>query len=218
MQEEKKKQKVPYANRKLRNVEAVKQMLDGTHHTQTKKVYGWNGSVKEKIRKVGEVWIDEQGKRCEQKEGYITRESQNAEVFNQLRNELYDEKTCPKCGKLMTKRLDKKYFLWHQKCMDCVIEFETRLRIQGKFEEYEKQRIKNNIDSFLNDATKEKEFIKDALCKDYEIVLENGDIEKWTGAKIAPELVESEFIKFKERLYKRYNLVSEEVNDGKADN
>jgi hypothetical protein len=216
--EKAKKQKVPHANKKLQNVKAVQQMLEGTHRTQTKTVYGYEPGSEKKFRKIGETWIDEQGNQCTQREGYILKTSINHEVFQQLRDELKDTKICPQCGNEMTKKLDKKYFLWHGKCMDCVIEMETKLRIEGKYEEYEKNRIKANINAFMKDAMREKEFIKAALSKDYEIVLESGEIEKWEGAKIDPDRIEEEFKKFQKRIYTNYKLNPEEIINAETDN
>ena len=53
---------------KLRNIEAIRKMLDGTHRMQTKKSFGYE---KQNVtRNVGDVWTDENGTEWEQKEGY----------------------------------------------------------------------------------------------------------------------------------------------------
>ena len=43
--------------KKLQNIKAIKQMLDGTHKFQTKQQVGYTAPAKEK-RKVGETWTE----------------------------------------------------------------------------------------------------------------------------------------------------------------
>jgi len=59
---------------------------------------------------------------------------------------------CPKCKHVMNKKLDNKMYWLHNMCFDCVIEMETQLRIAGKYEEYEKNKVKENIRSFIRDC------------------------------------------------------------------
>lgn len=55
------------ANDKLKNVKAVKEMLAGTHKTQTRKSITFGESVDYVKREVGEQWSDEEGNLWEQK-------------------------------------------------------------------------------------------------------------------------------------------------------
>lgn len=59
---------------------------------------------------------------------------------------------CPKCELVMNKKLDNKMYWIHNMCFDCVIEFETKMRIEGKWEEYEKNKIKENIRSYIKET------------------------------------------------------------------
>jgi hypothetical protein len=88
---------------------------------------------------------------------------------------------CPKCEKPMTKgRIDKYMYSIHQKCLDCVIEYETRLKIEGKFGQYaidmQKQGVRYHI--------KEMEDVLLELMmneSNESFVTEAGDIEAWRG-------------------------------------
>ena len=48
-------------------------------------------------------------------------------------------------------------------CVDCVAEFETKLRIEGKWEEYERNKIKENIRSFIKDTEQQVQEEKERL-------------------------------------------------------
>jgi len=189
------------ASKKLRNVDAVKQMLDGTHKSQTKKSLGWVPKIDSRRREIGEKWIDEDGRTWEQKDGYRVKHGK----LDWLREELYGNKTCPKCNNSMTKRLDKKYFGIYKMCMDCSIEFETQLRVEGKWEDFQKQKIKSNIDSFVKDVAVEKEDLKKTLGKEkLEYVNSDGSLEYWDNPYTSDQIhkaVDEYYEKLKERLY-----------------
>lgn len=183
---------------KLKNVETVKKMLAGEHFTQTKKSIYFSGD-KKIDRKLGERWTDDDGVEWEQKDGYKI----NIPRFQEIRDMLEIPSTCPVCKRPMKKRLDKKYYNMHKKCMDCVIEYETKLRIEGKYEEYEKQRVKENALAWLADAEKEKEYLKRMFSKPIEYTNSDGTIEKW-GSNINSEeiskKIDEDFKKIKEEI------------------
>ena len=51
----------------------------------------------------------------------------------------------------MKTRLDRKFYYMIQKCHDCVVKEETKMRINGTFEEYEKNKVRENKKSFIKD-------------------------------------------------------------------
>ena len=51
---------------------------------------------------------------------------------------------CPKCDKVMKKRLDNKMWMYYGHCFDCQVEDENKKRIQGKFDEWAEEKVKNN--------------------------------------------------------------------------
>tara|TARA_B100000131_G_scaffold321197_1_gene371218 strand:+ start:1460 stop:1993 length:534 start_codon:yes stop_codon:yes gene_type:complete len=51
---------------------------------------------------------------------------------------------CPKCDKVMKHRNDNKMWTLFGHCFDCQIEFEHELRVTGKYEEWEEERILRN--------------------------------------------------------------------------
>ena len=51
---------------------------------------------------------------------------------------------CPKCDKVMKKRLDNKMWMYYGHCFDCQVEDENKKRIEGKFDEWAEEKVKNN--------------------------------------------------------------------------
>ena len=58
---------------------------------------------------------------------------------------------CPECKKVMKKRLDDKMYRLHNQCFDCQIKFEAKLRAEGKYENWEKQKVLRNKLSWINE-------------------------------------------------------------------
>jgi len=51
---------------------------------------------------------------------------------------------CPECDKVMKRKLDDKMFRLFNHCFDCQVKFENKLRIEGKYEEWEEKKVLNN--------------------------------------------------------------------------
>ena len=69
------------------------------------------------------------------------------EIMQDVRMPLF----CKKCDKVMKKRLDDKMWRLYNHCFDCQIAFENQLRIDGKYDEWEKEKVKQNKISFIKD-------------------------------------------------------------------
>ncbi len=182
-------------SKKLQNVKAIKEMLAGTHKSQTKTTIGFEN--KEFVRReIGEQWTDEFGNRWEQKKGYKVKLGKLSEV----RAEIKTFPNCPKetCTCTKPSRADEKMKAFHGMCLECVTDMEATLKLEGKFEEYERNKILENAKAWLKQAEIEKEILKTALKAQY--VLEDGRIEEWEGGMSPEELeakIDAEFEKFK---------------------
>jgi len=96
--------------------------------------------------------------------------------------------TCSGCSKPMkSNRLNRKMYNIHNTCFDCVIEMETKLRIEGKYDAYVKEMLNSNKNTSLDDA--EQMFDEYFNSKKETYVTEAGDIEKWDGGSIDPEYI-----------------------------
>jgi hypothetical protein len=181
--------------KKLQNIKAIKEMIAGTHRTQTKTTIGFE--TKDYVRReVGEQWTDEFGNQWEQKKGYKVKLGKLSEV----RKEVSQFSNCRKevCTCANPSQADKKMMVYHGMCLDCVIDMEHQLKIEGKFKEYERSKILENAKAWLKQAEIEKEILKTGLKAQY--ILEDGRVEEWEGG-ISPEELEAkidaEFEKFK---------------------
>jgi len=58
---------------------------------------------------------------------------------------------CPKCDVIMKKRLDDKFWNMYGHCFDCQIKIENKMRIDGTYEAWEKEKIKQNKISFIKE-------------------------------------------------------------------
>ena len=79
--------------------------------------------------------------------GGKTRESELSKVMQGVRMPWF----CPTCKKAMKKKLDDKFWRIKGHCFDCQIDFENKLRIEGKFEEYAKSKVLENQKAQLKD-------------------------------------------------------------------
>ena len=186
---------------KIDSIENVKELLKGEHSSQTAIQVGYDGEVEEKItRKVGDKWTDSDGNEWEQKEGYSIKLGK--EWQQELHNYLNTFPNCQKetCTCTMPKRIDEKMRMVHGMCLDCITEVEHKIRLEGKWDEYEQGKLKENALSWLAEAERDKNLIAAELSK-AEFVNSFGDVEKWDTNKTKEELltkIEDEFQKFRE--------------------
>ena len=187
---------------KIDGVEDVKKLLHGEHEQQQKVTVGYvpeNEQQKEN-RKVGDRWFDSDGNEWEQKDGYTVK---LGKVWQQeLHTYLNSFPNCRKetCTCSMPKRLDEKMRRIHGMCFDCVIDMEHKIRLEGKWNEYEKQKVRDNAIAWLAEAEKDKNLIAEELYK-LDFSNEFGEAEKLSVPVSKEELlnkIENEFEEFKQ--------------------
>ena len=88
---------------------------------------------------------------------------------------------CPKCGKIMKGKADTKMWNLHSKCINCVVEEETKMRINGTYEEYENKKIMQNAKSWMKDMEQvAEEWIKNNEKEVQQFVMNSsGELENW---------------------------------------
>ena len=59
---------------------------------------------------------------------------------------------CPECDSVMKQKLDDKMWRLFGHCFDCQVKIENKLRIEGKYEEWAEEKIRQNKISFLKDS------------------------------------------------------------------
>jgi hypothetical protein len=208
---------------KLQNVKAIQQMLDGTHKFQTKKTVGFSdakdSAKKSEHHDVGDVWEETDGSGVvyvvEQRDGFRIRKTKNSDVFQSIREELRAFPNCKKetCTCLGSHPLDIKMRGIHGMCFDCVIEMEHEMKKDGTFDEYARNKVRENALAWLQDAERDVELLKQAYTQAANFVSNaEGETETW-AAKMTPEefeeTVQKEFDKFKENFLNKLNGVTE---------
>jgi len=192
---------------KIDGVDDIKKLLHGEHEAQQKVTVGYvpEGQNVDGSRKIGDRWFDEDGNEWEQKNGYKIK---LGKVWQQ---ELHDYlKSFPNCRKetctcSMPKRMDEKMRRIHGMCFDCVIDMEHKIRLEGKWDEYERQKVKENAIAWLTEAERDKNLIAEELSK-MDFANEFGDSEKWNVPFTKEELlekIENEFKEFRENFIKK---------------
>jgi hypothetical protein len=186
---------------KIDSIKDVENLLKGVHESQNKIQTGFEGEVKKHItRKIGDKWKDDDGNEWEQKEGYSIKLGK--EWQQELHNYLNSFPNCQKevCTCTMPKRIDEKMKTIHGMCLDCVVQMEHKIRLEGKWEEYEKEKVKQNALAWLKEAEKDKNLIAQELSK-VEFANSFGDSEKWSSGITKEQIlekIEDEFQRFRE--------------------
>ena len=186
---------------KIDDINDVKKLLSGEHESQNKVQVGFVTDKKEdgQTREIGERWFDADNNEWEQKNGYKMK---LGKVWQQeLHQYLTEFPNCQKetctCG--IPKKLDEKMRKIHGMCFDCVVNMEHKIRLEGKWEEYEKTKLKENAIAWLSEAERDKNLIVNELSK-AEFTNDFGDIEKWDTKIDKEELlkkIENEFEQFR---------------------
>ena len=92
---------------------------------------------------------------------------------------------CPECKKVLKRQLDEKMWYLYQHCFDCQIKVENKMRIDGTYNEWEQEKVKQNKLSWIRDEIEKlKEFKKQEIPTFYNQVAADGytvDKENWEG-------------------------------------
>ena len=157
---------------KRKDVDRARNLIMGKSGASSETQVGYK---KKRIEyKEGDVW-KENGKTWTIKDGI----KQTISKLDAIKKEVFMPLCCPKCSKVMKKRLDKPNYKIHKMCFDCVIDYEHKLRIKGEYEEYERQLFLKNRLTRINEM--ENYFLDLANQSNEGYVSENGEIERWKG-------------------------------------
>ena len=119
---------------------------------------------------------------------------------------------CPECDKVMKSRLDDKMYRLHKHCFDCQVKFENKLRVEGKYEEWEEKKVLNNQLSYIKDQIQSVEDWVDESENSPTIFNQVGvdkieiEEEKWSNNREAID-------KMSEEALEGLNKIKEEVEE-----
>ena len=209
-------------SKKLQNIKAVKQMLDGTHKFQTKKTIGFSDAKqkakKNEKRNIGDTWEEKIGNTIyiiEQKNGFRVKKPKNS-VATEVRKYLNSYPNCRQtCCKTKFGPVDEKMRIIHGMCLDCVVDMEHELKKQGKYEEYERKKMTENAMAWLKRAEQDVKMLKEAYTQASSTVMNaDGRLEHWSAKMTNEEFdekIQKGFDEFKTKFLK--NLHKREKND-----
>ena len=149
------------------------------------------GADKEKItRKVGERWTDENGKSWEQHEAGKIEVSELTDTMADVRAYLAKLNSCKAtdCNTIKLSRADKKLISKTGYCATCLAKKELVVKLDGLWEAYEDYKIYSNIISYGKDVISQFRQAYNDAKQTYEVVQEDGTIEKWSMERDVNEL------------------------------
>ena len=157
---------------KQRDVQRMRNIITGKTGDRTQVLGGWESKIEE--HKEGDIW-EEDGKKWTIKNGI----KQSITKLDKFKHLVSLPLTCPSCKKPMkADELNKKMYSVHKMCLNCVVEMEAKLKLEGKYEQYEKNILNMN----KNASLEEFEQALDSWLEEKDtFVTEQGDIESWQG-------------------------------------
>jgi transposase-like protein len=167
---------------KTRDVQRMRNIITKKSGDKTGVQVGYTKSYED--YKEGDVW-EERGKKWTIKNGI----KQTVTRFDSIKKKIFTPIVCPNCNKPMTKgHIDKYMFSIHQKCSDCVFDYETKLKVQGKYQEYERDIIKQGVKYHIKEM--EGVLLELLMNNSEQFVTENGEIEEWKGKGLNNQFVQ----------------------------
>ena len=120
--------------------------------------------------------------------GYKGKEKEKGDIVPKMTEIMQDVRMplfCKKCDKLMKKRLDDKMWGLYNHCFNCQLQFEHKLRLEGKYDEWEKEKVKQNKISFIKDQIQSLEEWRDKKAPEFynNVGVNHPELqkEKWGG-------------------------------------
>ena len=120
-------------NEHQRHVKARQDIMKG--NTPEKRIFVHMEDLEEKKKREDEIKADRE------------RKNDKMDALKGARTPWF----CPECNKVMKSRLDDKMYRLHSHCFDCQLQFENKLRIDGKYDEWEQKKMLNNQLSYIRD-------------------------------------------------------------------
>ena len=187
---------------KRKDVQRARNLIMGNSGASTGTQIGYGKKTED--YKEGDIWTE--GRKTWTIKNGI---KQTVSKLDIIKKEVFMPLSCPCCGKIMKKRLDKPNYKIHKKCHDCVVEFEHKLKIKGEYNKYKKNLIAKNSLDIVNEI---ESYLLDAInTSNSSFVSEDGVIEKWDGGINKKEWNQ----KIKEAAKIRREHLKKELNDKK---
>ena len=161
-----------YSKEAKRQNEVLKDLISGKQHEKSYTQVGYEG----KKEKQGDI------------------KSELTDIMAEARVPLF----CPKCKTTMKKKLDDKFWYLYKHCFDCQIDFENKLRIEGKYDDWAINKAKDNQRAWIDDMIqgveqwrKERpvDQVYDVGIKDPEVKIEKAQVNEKALNKLADDAI-----------------------------
>jgi hypothetical protein len=177
-----------------KDVQRLRNLMTGKHGDRT--IIGVGYTKVEEFHKEGDIW-ETDGRKWTIKDGI----KQNITKLDEAKKAINMPLFCPSCNTLMKKHADKRFYLQFKRCLTCQVDFETELKLEGLWEEYNNVFINDNIDNTIKEF--EVWFEESLNSSNEDFITEAGDIESWVGSNKAKMLEnKEETLKFLQSLKK----------------
>ena len=192
----------------------VDMVLSGGEY-QKEAFVSFAGADKQEVkRKVGERWTDETGKSWEQHAGGKIEISELGDIMAETRAYLAALNSCKgdACNTIKLSRADKKLISKTGYCATCLAKKELTIKLDGLWEAYEDYKIYNNMISYGKDVVSQFQQAYNDAKQDYEVVQEDGTLEKWSMERDVNELkaeILADITRFEEEIQQAKKLRNE---------
>ncbi len=168
-------------NEKPKGVHKSRKLIIDTvfgREDNTQRVFGYEKETESVKRQVGEIWTDDSGKTWEQKEGFKVSVSK----FDEVREYLQKLNTCAnkECKTIKHTHIDKRVLKKTGMCLACLHQYEEAIKVDGTYPYYQDYKITRNKLAYLKELKQRFEEAYNSVKKEFDVVTEKGDFEKWT--------------------------------------
>lgn len=181
-----------------RDVQRIRNLLSGKQGDATQTQVGY--TTKHIERNEGDVW-EEFDRKWTIKNGI----KMSVTKLDRAKSNTFTPLLCPNCSKPIKSTHDKKMFHIHNQCMDCVIAFETQLKLDGKYQEYEDKQIKANLNFMLDEFVEGFDDFMNSITNEGSFVTEQGDVEEWHSKALDKISIREQAMKDVEEIRSKIN-------------
>jgi hypothetical protein len=154
-----------------KDLSRLRNLIQGKTGDRTTVSSGYTRQIIE--RHEGEIW-EEDGRKWTIKNGV----KQNISKMQEVRKMGTFPIFCPECKKKMSDRYDKPIYNVNRHCFDCQLKFESKLKHEGRFEEYQRTIHNSEIDGLI---TNYETWVDDLINgSNAGFITEQGDVENWS--------------------------------------
>jgi ribosomal protein L37AE/L43A len=133
--------------------------------------------------------------------GYEGKQKEKGDIKSELTDIMSEVRVplfCPECKKTMKKKLDNKFWYLYKHCFDCQIDFENKLRLEGKYDDWAINKAKDNQKAWVDDMIQGIEQwrherpvdqVYDVGIKDPEVRIEKAQVNEKALNKLADDAI-----------------------------